>query len=556
MSQQWTVRKGLPVSMCLFMALFPLACTTFTPTHPYDETARERFKGASGGHITSVDDSGEAVAHTPEEETARQAGGISGDPSSPDAASNGGLTLEDCIALALRNSPLILAAEDDADAERAEKKVKGAARWPNIHVTGSYFHHQDTQRLGVPSPPGQPQYFTDDLVSADIVLRLPLYAGGRIVNEIRAAELLAQAEAHRLNRSREEVVFNVTSTYYSILAQERVIESASFSKKTLEEHQARVQSLIESQKAARVDALRTGVRLADVEHQLLQERNTLRILRRVLINLMGQGGAPSAGMAIAGPLAPVEENAPLSLDESMARACDQREDYAAAVAELQAQAKRVDIARGEREPAVSFEAAYGGRWGIGGTGEQQANSSNALGIDAAGNPTWTRTSPVSGGGSLTSTFGPQGLASQRYTLPSGEPADSFEDLGRLGITIDVPIFEGGRLRAQVARERAKLRAAQQRLRKLEQDIWLEVETAVLNVNSAFERTSVTRKSVAEAEESLHIERQKYDLGKGAIVDVLDAQRALLDAQTNYFRALSDYHIARAQVRLATGDTRS
>ena len=105
-------------------------------------------------------------------------------------------------------------------------------------------------------------------------------------------------------------------------------------------------------------------------------------------------------------------------------------------------------------------------------------------------------------------------------------------------------------------ESAVVVCCQHRLRKLEQDIWIEVETAVLNVNSAFERISVTRKSVAEAEESLNIERQKYDLGKGAIVDVLDAQRALLDAQTNYFRALSDYHIARAQVRLAIGDTRS
>src|SRR5690606_24798713 len=112
---------------------------------------------------------------------------------------------------------------------------------------------------------------------------------------------------------------------------------------------------------------------------------------------------------------------------------------------------------------------------------------------------------------------------------------------------------GGRLRAQIARERARLTAAQQRVRKLEQDIRLQVETAVLNAISARERIRVTQKSVAEAEESLRIERQKYDLGKGAIVDVLDAQSALLNAQTNYYRALSDFHIAQAQIQLAAGD---
>ncbi len=75
---------------------------------------------------------------------------------------------------------------------------------------------------------------------------------------------------------------------------------------------------------------------------------------------------------------------------------------------------------------------------------------------------------------------------------------------------------------------------------------------MLNANSARERIRVTQKSVTEAEESLRIERQKYDLGKGAIVDVLDAQDALLNAQTTYYRALADFSIAKAQVELAAG----
>ena len=155
---------------------------------------------------------------------------------------------------------------------------------------------------------------------------------------------------------------------------------------------------------------------------------------------------------------------------------------------------------------------------------------------------------------MTSTNSSTGSTSTRISPPLGtDAADSFEDVARVGVTVDIPIFEGGRLRAQIARERAKLRAVQQRLRKLEQDIRLEVETAVLNATSAHERIRVTQKSVAEAEESLRIERQKYDLGKGAIVDVLDAQSALLSAQTNYYRALADYRISQAQVQLAAGD---
>jgi outer membrane protein TolC len=118
--------------------------------------------------------------------------------------------------------------------------------------------------------------------------------------------------------------------------------------------------------------------------------------------------------------------------------------------------------------------------------------------------------------------------------------------------VELPIFEGGRIQARIREERAKLAAAQERFRKLELQVRLEVETAQLNMTSAFERVQTTEKTIEQARESLRIEREKYELGKGAIMDVLDAQSALLDAETNYYRALADFNVARAQLQLATG----
>jgi outer membrane protein len=79
-----------------------------------------------------------------------------------------------------------------------------------------------------------------------------------------------------------------------------------------------------------------------------------------------------------------------------------------------------------------------------------------------------------------------------------------------------------------------------------------VQSALLNTGSAAQRVEATQKAIEQARESLRIEREKYDLGKGTTTDVLDAQSALLDSQTNYYRALSDYDVALAQLRLATG----
>jgi len=80
-----------------------------------------------------------------------------------------------------------------------------------------------------------------------------------------------------------------------------------------------------------------------------------------------------------------------------------------------------------------------------------------------------------------------------------------------------------------------------------------VETSISNGRAARERILAYERALTSADESLRIEREKYNIGKGSITDVLDAQSALLDSQTNYYRAMADYNTALAQVRLAVGE---
>jgi len=121
--------------------------------------------------------------------------------------------------------------------------------------------------------------------------------------------------------------------------------------------------------------------------------------------------------------------------------------------------------------------------------------------------------------------------------------------------MEIPLFDAGQVDAQVRQQRANLAAAQERLRELELQIRLDVETALLNVHSSWQRVEAIRKSIEQAEEGFRMEREKYDLGEGALVDVLDAQTALLEAQTTYYQTLASLHTALAQLRLATGQER-
>ncbi len=412
------------------------------------------------------------------------------------------LTLPRAIDIALENNPGITAAAWEIDRAAAQQNIVVGELMPRLYGTGSYMHNLDPQRLVAVRNSSDPAVFSREIASADVVLQMPLFTGGRLVNNVRAASLLEESAKHQFARSREELVYNVTSVFYSILAQRRVVESVEFSRQTLLEHLKRVEILVESQKAALVDRLRTEVRLAAVTQRLVLETNALDIQHRLLANLLGLEG-DMASLTIQGELDPAVKTSELDTDSVFTLARMYRSDYLASKTGLEAQARTVDAARAGHWPTISLQGSYGYRWA---TDE---------GIDLPG-------------------------------------VSTSEDIGRIGIVLDLPFFEGGRVRARVRAERARLAEEQARLRQLEQQMQLEVETAILNQQAASQRLDATGKAVDQATESLRIEREKYELGRGAIVDVLDAQSALLDAQTNHLRALADLSIAQAQLRLATG----
>jgi outer membrane protein TolC len=413
------------------------------------------------------------------------------------------LDLQEAIRLALANNPGVAAGGWDVEAAAAQKAAAVGELFPSLHGVGAYSHSLDQQRLIAARGPEDPGVFSRNLFSTDLVVTMPLFTGGRIISQIRGADLLRQASEQRLARTREELVFNVSSVYYGMLAQRHVIESLVFSQQALREHLRRVEDLIAAQKAARVDLLRTEVRLADLQQQLVRERNVLAVLQRVLGNLLGLEDAAQVP-DVAGELVLEAEAAVPPQAEALALANLNRGDFLAARAALEAQATAVDAARAGRWPTVSLQGAYGGRWAI---------------------------------------------------AQAGSPADAStaEDAGRIGLVADIPIFEGGRIVSRIREQRARLAAAQERYRQLELQVRLDVETALLNVVSSLERVQATQKAIEQAKESLRIERQRYDLGRGSITDVLDSQAALLDAQTTYYRALAEHNTSLAQLRLAMGE---
>lgn len=433
--------------------------------------------------------------------------------------------MEQCIEIARANNPSLAAGMWDVQTALAQWNIASAERWPNLRGTAGYTSYLQNQRLVPVRKNNDPGMFSSSIFAGDIILRLPLFTGGRITSEINATNLLSQAANHRLARTWEELLFNVSSTFYTILGQRPLIESLRFSTDVLKRQRQRVLDMMRVGKAAKVDVLRTEVRLSDLDQRLVREQTVLEIQRRLLATLMGIGDR-SGPIAVQGDLR-LSQRA-LDVHGAIAMAYAERGDYRAARASLAAQTAKVNSARAARWPTVSLAGSYGTRAAAGITDNAAAFINR-----------FVRTPPPLGQGT---TFNSPGVSA---SLP----------VGNIGVVADYAIFDGGRIRGQISEQEARLASAQANLRKLELQIRQDVETAVLNVSSAQQRVQATRKAIEQAKESFRIESEKYDLGKGSITDVLDAQGAMLDAQTNYYRALAEYNIALAQLGLATGEKR-
>lgn len=421
---------------------------------------------------------------------------------SREAEAKSGQTLPELIAFALAHNPEVSATAFDSEAAAARTRAAQGARLPRLTIEGGYTAYGDDLRLVAARYNGEPGVFGDNILAADLVLRLPLFTGGRLSAEVKAAELLEASASQRLTRTRSDLIFNVSSLYYSLLAQRRLIDSLVASTETLASHLQQVDALIDARKAARVDALRSEVKLADIRQRLLREQNLLRVQRQALFNLLGTDGVDSDFMAAGILNAPPADDR--TLEQLLEIALARRPDAIAARTEAEAQMARVTAAKAGHWPTLNLVGVVGQR----------------------------------------KMFEP----SQE---PTGKHAD--EDVSRIGLTVEFPLFEGGRTRARVDEEQARLAARRDRLLKLRLQIRLEVETARANLDSALERLRSTVTTVALADESQRIEREKYALGRGTVLDVLDAQSAQLEAQAIHIRALAEANLATAQLAWATGE---
>ncbi|HMB90055.1 MAG TPA: TolC family protein, partial [Rhodothermales bacterium] len=110
-----------------------------------------------------------------------------------------------------------------------------------------------------------------------------------------------------------------------------------------------------------------------------------------------------------------------------------------------------------------------------------------------------------------------------------------------------------RTRAQTRQALAREEQAHARLDDLREAVRLEVMRHVIAVERAIAAVAVTRQGLQEAEEAYRVMRERVRQGMALTAEVLSAEVAYRNTQVRHTAALTDYAVARAALRRATGE---
>jgi outer membrane protein TolC len=122
----------------------------------------------------------------------------------------------------------------------------------------------------------------------------------------------------------------------------------------------------------------------------------------------------------------------------------------------------------------------------------------------------------------------------------------------LAASLNWNLFAGFRDKEAIAEAREKLLSAKAIQGRATSAVRLEVFRAWEELKASDQRIEVGEASVAEAEESLRITRNRYESGLSTVTALLRTETAVLESQTQRLSALHDQRLAALQLDLADG----
>lgn len=403
------------------------------------------------------------------------------------AADTVAMALDESIHLALKNNEQIKAAASGMEVAKWNlEKTKGAK---NISVDLS---HTDAKIGGeywqiyhINDSPSD--YFINSLSAS-----LPLYTGGRIENTIKQAKLGSEISELQLQSIKQEIKYQVTQSYYNILACQNFQQAREEAAKQLSEHLKNVESQYAVGTVTKADVLRSEVELANAKQDLVTAQNNTKLAMSMFNKIVGLPIRQEIDIKDALKYEQYNYN----LDDCISYALLHRPDQIVSQKAVKQAEAGIKVAESGKNLNVSMDASY--------------NTYDTK-IDTFNTTQWM-----------------------------------------VGVTTHLNIFDGNVTNAGIKAAKGLLEQSKHQANDITAAVELSVQQAYLNMVKSESNIATNKVAVEKATEDFALAQARYSVNLGTNLDVVDAQVALTSAKTAYIESLYDYNVSKAALDKAMG----
>lgn len=407
------------------------------------------------------------------------------------------LTLEQAVALALKNNPSGKIAVFDYEAAKGALTASRSARWPTLTYANkpTWTFSGDYYNAANGYDPG----YTSASMSNSITFNWIIWSGNKIESQVSQAKLSLDSSKWGVDLARQQLKYNATDGYYKVMAARDAVKLAEESVDRLKQYLRDVNLQFAVGVVAKVDVLRSEVSLAQAQENLITAQNTYDLAMASLNNILGL--PLTTFLKVAGDMSYADYT------ESLAKCTDvalrQRPEIAQSTDAAKSAQEGITIAKAGYLPTVA--ATYVG-------GEY--------------NKTWPGFN-----GSI------NGYNTYNWTAY---------------ITTSWTILDSGLTAGSVKKAVETYRKAQEQLKQTLDTVRLDVQSTYLSLKASEQSIVTSKASVGLAEEDYKIKVVRYKAGVGTNLDVLDAQEALTKAKNNYLQAMYNNNDYRAKLDKVMG----
>jgi len=426
-------------------------------------------------------------------------------------------SLQQAVDIALKNNPSIQVSREKITAAQGQMETVRGSLVPQISASGimvrlnslidmklgqTYFLPVLDTATHAPSAyevPMSSAAITSDKIgntyTGKITASWPVYTGGKIWQGFQISRLNLKATSESYDSAKAAVICTAKQAYYDLLLAQSALAVTREAVSSIEKHLERVRALYQNGMVSRYDLLRAEVQLSNLQPQLIRMQNAGDLARQAFNMALNRKLESPVTLTDSMEYFPVE----IDSASLVAKALSLRPEFRS----LALRQKMVERARlisySSYQPTVALFTDYSYSKGSGFSSSDEWNKNWDLGVSAS----WS-------------------------------------------------FFDGGSGLGKIKEARANARQMGLIKQQVEDWIRLEVSSGYLTLKASEKTIFSQQLSVGQAQEALKIAKARYESGQATNLDVLDAQLALTQAQTNRIQAVHDYLLSLAKLEKAVG----